>query len=217
SESESKSKSKSESESKTQQRRRLEVARTREDILRAAARAFTSSEAGVVTMRDIAREAGFTAASLYTYFRSKEEIMQGFVKLVSDEYEQPLDEPMPGGFTFAQRLELLLRRQFELVEKRREMLQSIFSFSQLLPHQAACDLLEARVRLLSRWIRRNARPSDLGGCRVDYAARLLVGASIAFMHGWLSSAARRRLVDHAKTIVDFFFHGVGTHTKTRTK
>jgi len=45
-------------------RRAREIARTRQDILEAAARAFARNGYQAVTMQEIAREAGYTAASL---------------------------------------------------------------------------------------------------------------------------------------------------------
>jgi AcrR family transcriptional regulator len=58
----------------TPRRQQRNIARIREDIVEAAARAFSRHGHRRVTMQDIAREAGYTAASLYTYFRSKKEI-----------------------------------------------------------------------------------------------------------------------------------------------
>ena len=55
-------------------RRELELARKREGILMAAARAFARGGYHVTTMQDIAREAGYTPPSLYAYFTGKEQI-----------------------------------------------------------------------------------------------------------------------------------------------
>src|ERR1017187_9293866 len=69
-------------------------------------------------MQDIAREAGYTAASLYTYFKSKQEIVDAMVTLLTDEYIRVFDEPIPSALSFRQRFELVLQRQLELAEKR---------------------------------------------------------------------------------------------------
>ncbi len=73
------------------QRRQRAVARTREDILNAAVRAFARTGYQSVTMRDIAREAGYTAAALYTYFDNKQEILAALVKVVIDEFLEAVD------------------------------------------------------------------------------------------------------------------------------
>ncbi len=192
-----------------QQRRQREIARTRDDILLAAARVMGKT-GRAATMRDIAGEAGFTAASLYTYFKSKQEILRGFVDLLSGEFRRTFEERAPAGLPFAQRLELLLQRQLDLVERRREMFEVLFTIGSLAVHpDGDLDPLELRVRAFADWMRRNASGDDLGGCRPEDAACLLVGASIAFMHRWVRAGARKPLTQHAKVIVDLFFHGVG--------
>jgi len=55
-------------------RRERVQALAREDILEAALRAFARAGYGETKIADIAAEAGFTAASLYTYFPGKKEI-----------------------------------------------------------------------------------------------------------------------------------------------
>jgi len=47
------------------------------------------------TMQDIAREAGYTAASLYTYFRSKQEIVEAVMDQLTTEFLQVFEQPLP--------------------------------------------------------------------------------------------------------------------------
>src|SRR5688572_33129542 len=94
-------------------RRELEVARKREGILMAAARAFARSGYHATTMQDIAREAGYTPPSLYAYFEGKEHIFGELAALLSREFIAVFEEPMPAAAAFPERLTLLLRRLFE--------------------------------------------------------------------------------------------------------
>ncbi len=66
-------------------RRARQQERTRRDILEAAMRAFAAEGFQQTRMSDIAEAAGFTAASLYTYFRSKRDIVLGCEALLTDE------------------------------------------------------------------------------------------------------------------------------------
>lgn len=66
-------------------RRARQQERTRRDILEAAMRAFAAQGFQQTRMSDIAEAAGFTAASLYTYFRSKRDIVLGCEALLTDE------------------------------------------------------------------------------------------------------------------------------------
>ena len=60
-------------------------ARARGDILEAALRAFKASGYRGTKMADIAAQAGYTAASLYTYFPSKREILEAIADQMIDE------------------------------------------------------------------------------------------------------------------------------------
>lgn len=191
-------------------RREREIQRTREDILEAAARAFARSGYGAATMRDIAREAGYTAPSLYTYFASKEAILEGFVELVSTEFARTFDEPVPPGLTFEQRLVLLIARQLEHAERRRELFASLFSTYRA-PRQAGDELrdpLGYRVRLFARWLRANATAADLGGYDIQVAARFLVGVTFAYLYGWVAEKRASRLSDRAAEVVGLFLRGL---------
>jgi AcrR family transcriptional regulator len=78
-----------------QQRRRQEaLERTRRDILEAALSAFGRLGFEAARLADIAEEAGFTPASLYTYFASKAEIVAGCEALLREEFAAELG-PVP--------------------------------------------------------------------------------------------------------------------------
>jgi AcrR family transcriptional regulator len=77
------------------ERRRQETAeRARNDILEAALIAFGRLGFEATRLADIAEEAGFTAASLYTYFASKAEIVAACERLLRDEFAAELG-PVP--------------------------------------------------------------------------------------------------------------------------
>src|SRR5690349_21459634 len=104
-----------------QARRKLEeVARKREGILHAAARAFARGGYHATTMQDIAREAGYTPPSLYAYFDGKEHIFVELAALLSREFIAVFDAPLPAALAFPDRLELLLRRLFEKAESYKD-------------------------------------------------------------------------------------------------
>jgi AcrR family transcriptional regulator len=157
--------------------------RTRLDILEAAARACSRKGLLAATMQEIAREAGFTAPSLYGYFRSKDQIFTGVIEQLRHEFLGAFDEPLPAGLAFRQKLEWLARKQLELSDQRRDLLFLFVSMKHLgaVPGRFDRDagpMLYARR--LAGWIRANARPEELGGCAPDDAAHLLVGLGQQF-------------------------------------
>jgi AcrR family transcriptional regulator len=77
-----------------QRRRQEALERTRRDILEAALSAFGRLGFEAARLADIAEEAGFTTASLYTYFASKAEIVAGCEALLREEFAAELG-PVP--------------------------------------------------------------------------------------------------------------------------
>jgi len=200
------------------ERRERAIAHARTDILDAAIQAFARSGLHGTTVQDIAHEAGFTAASLYTYFNSKQEIIAAVSNLLTDEYLQVFDQPVPGGLSFRQRFEIVLHRHLELVEKRRSV------FISFLDNEAggACapegetfhTNFERRIERLSDWLRRNAKPEDIGGNDPQIVARLLFGMAYGLLHEWKGNVQKRSFVDYAPVLTEFFFHGVSSKPKT---
>jgi AcrR family transcriptional regulator len=80
---------------KTGERREREIAHARTGILDAAIQAFARAGLHSTTMQEIAHEAGYTAASLYTYFKSKQEIVDAMLNQLTDEHVQLFDAPIP--------------------------------------------------------------------------------------------------------------------------
>jgi AcrR family transcriptional regulator len=202
------------------ERRQRTMAHARLDILEAATRAFARAGLHGTTMQDIAREAGYTAASLYTYFKSKQEIVDAMSNHLTDEYMQVFTQPLPGGLTFRQRFELVLRRHLELVEKRRTTFITFFgeeSKGELCGPaghgEAFHTNFERRISSLADWLQRNAKPADLGGKDPLIVARLLFGMAFGLLHEWQGNPQPGSFVDYAPIITDFFFHGVSHKSK----
>jgi AcrR family transcriptional regulator len=111
--------------SAARERRRQEAAeRTRRDILEAALSAFGRLGFEATRLADIAEEAGFTAASLYTYFASKAEIVAACERLLRDEFAAELgpvpSEPAPDAAAFEGAVSAFLGRLVGWCARRRD-------------------------------------------------------------------------------------------------
>jgi AcrR family transcriptional regulator len=191
------------------------IARTREDILMGAARALARRGFGAVSMQDIADEVGFTAPALYAYFDSKEAILADLVRTLGDELAATFEAPPPG-LSFRQRVALLVRRQLEWADRRRDAFIAFFA----LKMRGEGEVLHAargrqpwggpgdHLRQLGDWIRRAApKPADLHGHDPAEAASFLMGIVHGFFLRWITNP-RERLADQADRILDFFFYGL---------
>jgi AcrR family transcriptional regulator len=204
---------------KSDQRREREMAHARLDILEAAVRAFAQVGLHRTTMQDIAREAGYTAASLYTYFKSKQDIVDAMASHLTDEYVQVFEQPLPSGLTFQQRFELVVHRQLEIAERRRGV------FTTFVTEDVPChpnspegrsfhSNFERRIEALAAWLQRNAKADDLGGNDPKVISRLLFGMAFGLLHQWDDQSQLRSFVDYGPILTEFFFHGVSSKPKT---
>lgn len=195
------------------------MAHARLDILEAAVRAFARTGLHRTTMQDIAGEAGYTAASLYTYFKSKQEIVEAMASHLTDEYIQVFEQPLPSGLSFRQRFELVSHRQLKLVEKRRDVFTTFMTEA---GPDSPCSAeghsfhsnFERRIDALAGWLRENAKPDDLGGNDPKLMARLLFGMAFGLLHQKDDQSHPHSFVDYGPILTEFFFHGVSSKPKT---
>lgn len=205
----------------TGQRREREMAHARTDILDAAVRAFTRAGLHSTTMQDIAREAGYTAASLYTYFKSKQEIVEAMINRLTDEFVGVFDEPMPSGLNFRQRFELISHRLLEVANRQQNAFNSFLGAESMdtpCPggenSRAFHSNFERRIQRLAQWLRDNAETEDLGNFDPEIAARLLFGMGFGLFHQCERTAEKKSLTEYAPIIIEFFFHGISGKPKT---
>jgi TetR/AcrR family fatty acid metabolism transcriptional regulator len=167
------------------------VTRTREAILDAATVVFAQHGYHAVTVKDIASAAGYTAPSLYNYFTSKEEIFAALLERIHAANLGVLDEPVPRGLSFTQRLELLVRRHLDVQTRHADgfalfmKLQSGGMPSEELARwtqQAFTSYLDR----LTQWVAESAGQDDLA----EHDAETLA------FHLWGTLAA-----DHARTLL----------------
>lgn len=198
-------------------RKEREIRRIKQDILDAAAKVFARGGYDGATMHEIAREAGYSAPSLYAYFEGKEAILlalsQGFLQEVLEVF----DEPLPHGLSLEQSLELLMQRLLELCDRRRAALIVFFNFMTLrepLPQRPEdrgtnpSDESSKVIARAARWLEENAPPDDLGGHSPEDGAVFLFGIVYGFFIHWLNTGTRGQLTDLLPLTLDLFLRGI---------
>lgn len=198
-------------------RRAREVARTRADILEAAARAFVRSGFKAVTMQEIAKEAGYTAASLYGYFESKEEILAELRNLVLQELQASFESSFPEGLSFRQKLDLLFRRQVEIAKQRFEVMAMLHAGTLAGEIQAGNpDIQCQREVLYVDFIRSHATEEDLGGHAPEDIALAISGIGMAFFARWVRDPQPGWLESKLPFVLDLLFEGMASGKKEET-
>ena len=103
-----------------------------EGILSAAKRVFSRKGYEATTVEDIALEAGFGKASLYFYFKRKEEVFLSLIKDGLEGQRKLLKEIMNSQLSNGERLEAVVSKMFEYVGENREFMRIVHSESQKL-------------------------------------------------------------------------------------
>lgn len=191
-------------------RREREIARTRQDILEAAARAFSRSGFKAATMQDIAKEAGYTAASLYGYFESKEAILNALRQLVLDELAESFLAPFPDELDFRQKLEALFHRQLDFAKRRFDLFALLHAGASL--GEGCQDMgrsgFEHRVGLLTEFLTEHASPRTLGGRPPRDGALVITGITSAFFYDWILNGDETPSAERFLSLIDLILHGL---------
>lgn len=195
-------------------RKEREKAHARRDILEAAAAAFARRGFHGTTIEDVAREAGYSPSSLYTYFKGKDDLYQSLLQEVAAQFEALKEEPILSPLGFEARLEWLLRRQFELVEKHRDFF-IVFADQQGGAKSAMNKVISDMARdnylgwisftseLLGKGMQegavRQGDPRDL--------AYFLIGTVNAAVFRWVAGDLPTPLQDHVTVLLELLLTG----------
>lgn len=161
------------------QRRAEQADSTRSKILEAAARVLSRDGFHGSTVRGIAREAGYTASSLYTYFPNKEAIFEALREWLVERGCQAFDAPVPASLTLIQKLELITQRIVEVTTRELDgaVLPHLVVKAQL-PDETFADHIEGTRVFMDRitaWMEEHATAKELGGHTPADIAHVYVG------------------------------------------
>ena len=198
------------------------VARTREDIVDAAARAFSRGGYASTTMQDIAHEAGFTAAALYTYFPGKREIFEALLDHLAAELMAVWDTPMSTAGRFSDRLHRIVEAQVTFAARRHKEFAFMLSPATLQADAAqvlglAQERRQAVEERAAQWFARHAGPTDLGGRGPDQAAAFLGAVLELSVRRWLAAGAPVDLAEVMDDAVSLFLHGASGPRKAAAR
>ncbi|HQR29835.1 MAG TPA: helix-turn-helix domain-containing protein [Anaeromyxobacteraceae bacterium] len=173
--------------------------RARHDILESSARVFARRGFAAATLAELAEAAGYAPPSLYRYFRSKEEIFESLLALVSREIEEVFEAPVDRTLPIAARLEGLLTGLGQLAAGRGEILELL---SAQVDEGARCARLE---ELIAGWLRRNVSRRELRFPQAVVAG-VMAGILLSFRHG--PDRLGGDPAGRAQLAADLILHGV---------
>ena len=191
-------------------RQQREIDQSQVHILRSAARVFAQKGFADATMQEIADDAGYSPPTLYSYFKGKQAIVDRLTEVMHAEWAAMFENPAPAaGLSFRQRLEVLLRAQYQWMDKNRDAFLFFIRWSKPVceggrsPHPT-----DWYVPRMAAWLAANAAPADLGGLDVQTAAFFLYGLQNSMGLRWVAQDQVQSLQSWIPLTLGLFFHGV---------
>ena len=187
-----------------------------EGILSAAKRVFSRKGYEATTMEDIAAEAGFGKASLYFYFKRKEEVFLSLIKDGLEGQKKLLKEVMSSQLSNVERLEAILSKFFEYVQENREFMRIVHSESQKL---YATTLREVRSSIIkdhrktmegiAKIVRDGIESGEFREVEPTLAAASFMGIVRSVIFNWFVKDEKSLLDRYKPMVMDIFLKGIG--------
>lgn len=197
--------------SNSQERRH---ARTREEILESATRAFARKGFHGTSVDEVAREAGLSPSALYRYFDGKKDLYRALVDRIAEILLAPFCDPLLPTLPFRRRLEWLVRQQLAIVGEQREL------FVTLALDRASMDWQLAGAEdpvgdAYGRWVAafRELLEEGIGDGALRSldswnVAYLVAGALSATVFRWIRGHLAVPLQDYVPLLLDMLFAGI---------
>jgi len=152
------------------------------EILRAALRLFSEHGLAGTSIRDIARESGYTNPALYRHFPSKEALALHLFETCHERVWKTCDAALRAGGTFDEKLERYVAAWLGLFEAYPDVLAFLSDSARVLWPKAKASVRRRTMIGLGRRLMREAPRVGAGEVDVDVAA--------AGMQGTLAELAR---------------------------
>jgi len=201
---------------KRKERKEKEKVTRIEGILSAAKRVFSRKGYEATTMEDIAAEAGFGKASLYFYFKGKEEVFLSLIKDGLERQKNLLKEVMNRQLSNVEKLEAVLAKFFEYVQENREFMRIVHSESQKL---YATTLREVRSSIIREHkkrtegiasiIREGIKSGEFRKVEPTLAAASFMGIIRSVIFNWFVRDEKSLLDRYKPMVMDIFLKGIG--------
>jgi TetR/AcrR family acrAB operon transcriptional repressor len=200
-------------------RTKEEAAVTRQLILDAALKIFSSKGYSATRLEDIAEAAGVTRGAVYWHFQNKVQLYNTLVMEISSEkFESVIAQAIEAGGTYLEVLRQIHINVMDMVERYPEMraVMELISYKveESIPELA--DTFRAKVDIVEEAVRQGAdflrRGVDQGVIRDDLDPMDMSWAWQAFREGvtrmWLMNPDTFSLIEKAPTLVDLYLRGI---------
>ena len=200
---------------KRKERKEKEKVARIEGILSAAKRVFSRKGYEATTVEDIALEAGFGKASLYFYFKKKEEVFLSLIKDGLEGQKKLLREIKNSQLSSVEKLEAVLSKMLEYVQENREFMRIVHSESQKL---YATTLREVRSSIIKEHrrtmegiasiVRDGIKSGEFREVEPTLAAASFMGIIRSVIFNWFVKDEKTLPDRYKPMVMDIFLKGI---------
>jgi TetR/AcrR family transcriptional regulator len=186
----------------------------RKEILSAAERLFAAKGFFPTTMSKIAQEAEFGTGTLYKYFKSKEDLYFTLIDEKTAEINDSVKGELSRGMSAIERIEKILRIQFEFIERNRDFFRIYISERSRFEWTVKEDLgkrihekMVSYIHLLAQVMKQGIKDGAFKPKDPMDLAHALVGIVNSFVFEWLIAPRPYPLHSKVDTVLDIFLRG----------
>jgi AcrR family transcriptional regulator len=186
----------------------------RKEILLAAEKLFAAKGFFPTTMSEIAQKAEFGTGTLYKYFKSKEDLYFTLIDEKTAEIDGPVKAELSKKIPAIERIEKILRIQFEFFERNRDFFRIYISERGRFEWTVKDDLgkgihekMVAYIHLLAQVMKQGIKDGAFKPKDPIDLAHALVGIVNSFVFEWLIAPRPYPLLSKVDTVLDIFLRG----------
>ena len=188
----------------------------KDQILKAARKAFAEKGFQNATMNDIAEKAEFGKATLYFYFKGKEQIFLEIIKSSVEYLGRLIDELIVEDKDATSRLTDIVKAHLNYKDKNRDLFKILFSESHKLysdeKENIKSRIKESRqgvIRSTAQIIEDGVKSGEFRDVDPDASAYMFQGMINSVMFRWMREKRKEPMQDQASLIIDQFINGIG--------
>ncbi len=196
-------------------RKEREYLARRNEILDTALKLFSQKGYHQTSMSEIAKESEFSIGSLYSFFKSKEDLFFNLFKRSIEDVEELVNGALARAKDARQKLELLVEVLFEYFEKKWEAFH-IFalnrqSFDWTLKEDLG-EIIRAKhlefIGTLSQILEEGIKEGIFKPFRPEEMALAFIGLINGSIFLWIEKGRKYSLRERKDVILEIFYHGI---------
>ncbi|MDI7260937.1 MAG: TetR/AcrR family transcriptional regulator [Thermodesulfobacteriota bacterium] len=183
----------------------------REVLVRKGTELFYREGFASTSIRDIGRAAGISSATLYHYFKTKDDLLYEIIKTIGDhliiilnQTKQEFDDPK-------ERLKQMIFRQICLLKDKREEVKIYIEEQYQLPRRLKAIIYKQHRKVYETYLEEIQKLSERGVLRPNLhlpTINFSLFAMMNWVYRWFKNDGPISIEEEAKMIIEILFNGI---------